>query len=264
MDKVKNFLKSNYKKVILVIIIISITIYVFPKLRKKYKDSQVMLTISRLNTKVPSALPGCDIVYPLDGFNYSVCFYIYIDNYYENYSYWRHLFHKGTPPSKTESINFEYENMIFDGWCDLVNIFTDQSPGVWLHPNLNNLRFALNTDKEDENITYNKDAIHDNINTDQTKAVIYNDCTNIEYCDIENISIDTPTHITFVVNGKNIYVYKNAILQKVCALMGRPKFNNGAMYFNYQRSTNGYLKKFKYIPYKIDEKEVKRIYNQRF
>ena len=80
---------------------------------------------------------------------------------------------------------------------------------------------------------------------------MYNSCTEIEYCDIENIDIHTKTRLMFVVNGKQISIYVNDVLTKNCVLLGIPVFNNNSMYFNQQRSAKSYIEDFEYIPYPI-------------
>ena len=83
---------------------------------------------------------------------------------------------------------------------------------------------------------------------------------NIEYCDIDKIPIKTLTNLVFVVNGKEISIYVNGILSKICVLLGTPVFNKNAMYFNHERSSDGYIKKFKYIPYPITDKQVRNMF----
>ena len=191
-----------------------------------------------MDSEIPSVVPKCEIRKPLDGFNYTISFNIYLEKFYgENYNYWRHIFHKGTPVLEGELINYEYSNMLYTGWCDLVNNIPIQGPGVWLHPNKNSIRFALNTDKKpgtDKSFIYFKDPVNNQVDLNvldkstkgstvesrimdvlnknkniPTEKIMYNSCTEIEYCDVDNIDIHTKTKIMFVIDGKQISIYVN-------------------------------------------------------
>ena len=281
--KIMEVLIEHKNKIIgfVITIVLAVVIYIIIKhLIGKFKKDKLILTLKKLNSEISSIVPKCEIRHPLDGFNYTISFTIYLEKFYgENYNYWRHIFHKGTPIVDGDLINYEYSNMLYTGWCDLVNNIPIQGPGLWLHPNTNSIRFAINTDNKpgtDKSFIYFSEHIHDpnalNILDESTKAktvekkiisvlnkdknistekIMYNSCTEIEYCDIENIDIHTKTRLMFVVNGKQISIYVNDVLTKNCVLLGIPVFNNNSMYFNQQRSAKSYIEDFEYIPYPI-------------
>lgn len=261
VDKSKEFIKKNKKIIFIgVLVILSIigTYFAFKFFKKQYNLGKLVLKIDELKGNDSNVIPGCEIKNPLDGFNFSIVINLYIDNYYENYSFWRHLFHKGSPVNH-QIIDYEYDNILYDGWCDLVSRFDKQSPGLWLHPTINNLRFAINTQKNDDSkLMYkNHPDLNNNITDIKLHTIHMNECNNIEYCDLENVPVDTLVNIIFIVNDKNISIYMDGKLIKICNLMGIPDFNSGPMYFNYERSSDSYIKKFKYFPYVINNKEIK-------
>jgi hypothetical protein len=252
---------------ILVIIVVIVLLYIFynyfMKKRKAYKN---ILVIDKLFSNERMDVPNCDIKAPIDGVNYTMHFNIYLDDFYKNYGYWKHIFHKGTPPSIIEALQFKYNNIIYNGWCDLVEQIGHQSPGLWLHPNRNTLRIAFTTDNKIMNgsnqFSFNKNDIPaGNYVTQPNEVIKYNDCTNIEYCDID-IEMQMLTNILLVVRDKSIEVYINGRLAKTKVFLGTPVYNNGSLYFDYNISYNGYIQNFNYVPYHLTPKEISR-YNKK-
>ena len=123
-SKIMELLIEHKTKIIgfIIVLVVSIILYIVIKhLIGKFKKDKLILSLKKMNSEIPSIVPKCEIRKPLDGFNYTISFNIYLEKFYgENYNYWRHIFHKGTPILEGELINYEYSNMLYTGWCDLV------------------------------------------------------------------------------------------------------------------------------------------------
>jgi hypothetical protein len=256
--------KKNIIIGIVIIIVIIVALYFLYKyIKRKHKMYKNVLVIDKLLSNERMEVPNCDIKAPIDGINYTINFYIKLDNFYKNYGYWKHIFHKGTPPPLIGPLNFQYKNLIYNGWCDLVQQLNQQSPGLWLHPNRNTLRLAFTTDNKimDSNGTneytiYPDDIPKGNINVNIPKQIIkYNPCTNIEFCDID-IEMQILTHLLFVVRHKSVDIYVNGKLAKTKVFLGNPIINKGSLYCDYNISYNGYIENFNYIPYHLTSKEI--------
>ena len=84
-----------------------------------------------------------DLPYPPFQDSYSYHFVITIEDWYTNYSYWRHIFHKGTPIDK--SVNNKNKPVEYTNWEEIENDIPEQTIGCWLSPYQNNLRIAVTT-----------------------------------------------------------------------------------------------------------------------
>ena len=84
---------------------------------------------------------------------------------------------------------------------------------------------------------------------------------NVEYVDLENIPIKTMTHISFVLEQKVLNIYLNGKLRKIKKFLGTPVINKLPMMFNYQKSYDGVIYDFRYLPYEVSSKKVTSLYN---
>lgn len=64
---------------------------------------------------------------------FSYTFWLKIDKWYDNFKYWKHVWHRGKPVDYT--INYTQ-------WDDIEKDYDIQLPGVWLAPYTNNLRIC--------------------------------------------------------------------------------------------------------------------------
>ena len=183
----------------------------------------------------PIIIPDCEIVAPRET-NYTVSFSLFVENYYNNFSFWRHILHKGSALDDTDVLEYQYLNEYTTNWDLLTSNINRQSPGVWLHPNKNRIRFCLET-----------------ISNDSSQK------RRLEYIDIKNIPIATLFHLCFVINKNVVIVYKNNKLSSFHQLIGIPNYNRGPLYFNHEKTYSGYITNFRYYPYAIDESRVKKI-----
>jgi hypothetical protein len=244
--------------VILIAIAIAITMFV------SYKKKLASYThVERQDSNAIFKIFDDNITPPKDGFNYSVSFFIYLNDYSENYKYWKHVLHKGTEMRNTDILNYT-------DWNELVQDIPSQSPGIWFNPKNTKLRISFTT-------RINKDLCKLNYNS--------NDCENKTYCkwtgskcvskdnhalnmgcepnikskeriNVESVDIEIPykkmTHIGFVLENQVLNIYYNGNLRKVHKFMGVPIFNNNHLYFNMPNTFNGSIFNFNYIPLTID------------
>tara|TARA_B100000767_G_scaffold272954_2_gene301826 strand:+ start:6653 stop:8398 length:1746 start_codon:yes stop_codon:yes gene_type:complete len=181
-------------------------------------------------------------------------------------------------------------------WNDLVKNIRAQSPGIWLHPFINNLRIIITTftekDFEEEKDKYNfshilnitgnfknKKSFREKVDTDcflspsdlcsnnmrllreeDTKLKIYR-----EYFDIENIPIKELFHFTIVLNENTCEVYINSKLVKTQILFGSPNYIKGNIYLNpdltgkNSNNLNGKIMDFKFINRLVNHFDIKNI-----
>ena len=163
-----------------------------------------------------------EIVPPRNGFDFSIAFWIHVNDFYQYNTTWRHLFHKG-PYDTKEVINFS-------DWDELTAVHREQAPGCWLHPNTPTLRYVLTIqpNKEYCGMFKNKSGCEerpycnwdgDACNLERLHPKdLYNDNpidyidtqegdTILQYVDIE-IPVNEAHHIAFVLDQKNLSVFK--------------------------------------------------------
>ena len=157
-------------------------------------------------------------------------------------------------------------------WENITNTFVDQSPGVWLHPYVNNIRICLTTYSHND---YNKtkhDIIHPykftnnnyyirqlakrkdknkgettdpgNIHPEKgevdpkicpkTNIDTEHEETNmyLEYFDIENIPIKEEFHLAIVLNKNIVETYFDGRLKQSIKLFGDIKYSNEPLQIN--------------------------------
>jgi len=247
--------------VIIVILIIVVVILYF-YFKKLYSEE---LYIEKQDSNKPVSIDKELIKLPKDGYNYSMCFFIYLNNYTDNFKYWKHVLHKGKDLRNQDIL--EYTD-----WNILSSDMPDQSPGIWINPKNTFLRICFTTEiykdlcdlKEEDNCDNNCEWVNNkckaidthakNIEDRHSSKNIISD-NHIEYIDLE-IPYKKMTHIGIVLENKILNVYFNGKLRKIHKFMGEPLFSNKNLYFNQSHSYNGSLFNFNYIHYEINNKQI--------
>ena len=256
LNKPKNIKLMSYVLLLLVFLGIVGYQYTFDYIKyvfytEKPKDYKNTLVLGKINSDEPTILNETDMARPVDGINYTLGFWINIKDFYQDHTYWRHVFHKGTVISKCQVLDYSYwENILID--------INQQSPGVWLHPDKNTLRLCFTTEINKE---YNapKDA-----HTFSGLPILKHKTENVikktlEYCDIDNIPVSELTNIIFTVNKQLITVYINGKLSKYCNLKGEPYFNKGKTYVSFNKSYKGFINGITYIPELVSRVKIDQL-----
>lgn len=177
-------------------------------------------------------------------------------------------------------------------WDSLIDKLPIQSPGVWLHPFINNIRIVLTTYTTDnfDDSQFNFSHSHDSSFTKRKYRIKkifkkhasvqnYNkapSCSGIadldnlknenvyrEYFDIDNIPIKELFNFSIVINEKSCEVYIEGKLAKTQVLFGNPRYNKGDLYLNSKGGLNGSIIDFKYFPYSINKSNIANLINQK-
>tara|TARA_B110000967_G_C18831545_1_gene534356 strand:- start:650 stop:1540 length:891 start_codon:yes stop_codon:yes gene_type:complete len=247
--------------VILIVIGVAITIYVL------YKKKIASYThVERQDSNGIFKILDDNITPPKDGINYSMTFFMYLNDYSENFKYWKHVLHKGTEMRNTDVLNYT-------DWNELVQDIPSQSPGLWFNPKNTMLRISFTTRIDKDFCKLNTvDTCSDKKYCEWTGSrCISNDAhglnmgnepnigslerINVEFVDIE-IPYKKMTHIGFVLENQVLNIYYNGKLRKVHKFMGVPIFNNNHLHFNIPNTFNGSIFNFNYIPLTIDRYTV--------
>ena len=244
MDKIKNlfnksinFVKSNklVTGVILIIIIIIFVVYnTFSKdMNEDYEtdkkeDKEIKTENNYLffQNEHPSNIP-----YRIDSKKLdkpvneamSLSFFIKVNNWYFNFDSWKHILHKGT--FLEHDSNKKFNHLKF------------QSPGLWFHPKINNLRFVL--------------SVYNNFEFKH------------KYCDIPNIPIGKYFHIVFTVENNTLSIFINKRLVKTCIFEGIPILTEGDVYINHGTTFDGFMKNLQFYDKVVSIDEIAELYSQK-
>ena len=282
-NKIDTLKASSFKlkitiAIIFLVIIVSISICVYYFYYNNNPINNIKVYIETQKSTNKFIFDGDFIDPPNDGFNYSISFWLYINDYYEEYTYWRHILHKGHEPIIQYG---KLNNLIeYKSWEQLTQEFKEQSPGIWLHPNKNNIRLAFTTEiKKDycssnfsENTCLDKeyckwDNLHCKLKNEHAftndEVINYRNRskTIIEHIDLENIPIKTMIFIAFSFEQKNLNIYMNGKLHKTKRFLGVPVFNKDKMFFNLKNTFNGSIFKFRYIPLSLKSSDLLTFYH---
>ena len=182
-------------------------------------------------------------------------------------------------------------------WDNVIKLLPIQSPGVWLHPYINNMRIVLTTytskqyDKDDFNFSHSHDSTSftdrkydiskiskDGLGTEHPNVTKYKEksCGRVadkhiarsehvyrEFFDIDNIPIKELFHFALVMNGHSVDVYINAKLVRTQVLFGEPRYNKGDLYLNHGGNLNGTMLDFKFISHAINQKNILNLLRQK-
>jgi hypothetical protein len=262
--------KYKYAAVIVsIIIVLLILIYIY---RNRKEESEVKVFLTKQDSQNKYVYDSNLIPLPKNGYDYTINFWIYISDFYENYSKWRHILHKGS----NNDGNIEFNN-----WNNLTQEIQEQSPGIWLHPNKNNIRLAftveLNKDYCSSNILENtciekSYCTWDGLSCNPKKPHAFTNEENteyentdkiiIEYVDIENIPVRTMINIGFTLEEKILNIYLNGKLHKVKKFLGVPVFNKENLHFNLKDTYGGYIYNFRYLSQSISAQKMDNYYNK--
>jgi hypothetical protein len=115
--------------------------------------NETKVLVSSIKSSTSANIPSKDVPNPAFPDSFTYHFIINVQDWYENYSYWRHILHKGTPMDK--SVNNKTKTIQYSNWEQIVTDIPDQTAGFWLSPFQNNLRIAITTvSKKPEPRTY--------------------------------------------------------------------------------------------------------------
>lgn len=226
---------------------------------------------------------------------YSYSFWLTISDWYENYSNWRHVFHKGSPINQND--NTVVKTIQYKDWQNIVDDLPEQNIGVWLTPFQNNIRICMTTthkynntkpydDANTETCTYKivnfvtgekvrdncwlsdtqKDfikpgAINQNTQNDDGPSDIY--IQKLEYFDIPDIETNKKIHcvITFLKNEAQVYINGQYKLTKI--LEGDIKWNTGDVYINNPLKYGGKLESVRYLPGTVNASLIQTLYQNK-
>ena len=267
-----NVLKANlgedlYDKIKIGLIIFVVLIivgvggyFLFKKFKSKYTESKQVYVLKNVSTSDPNVIPDCELSKPKDGFNYSIHVTIYIENYYNNYGTWRHIFHKGTPIEKDKVLDYKWYDETNNSWDEVLADMPKQAPGLWLHPNQNTLRFVLETEYEKEHCPFTHANPKTSLRLQAKQPIELNPPkSQIQYMDIPDIPVQTPVSLTFLINSNNVTIYYNGKMRNIYTFKGKPVLNRGPLYFHAPKSYGGELLDFYFFPIKINEEKIKQL-----
>jgi hypothetical protein len=233
--------------------------------------------ISIMKSEITGTIPNSKISIPVFPDQFTFSFWINVKDWYVNYSYWRHIFHKGTGGVK----KFEYHN-----WEQIADKVPEQCIGAWLSPFQNNIRIAVTT-----SALKNPPQEYDNANVEKcdcfpneiTKTIDCSKCwitdlendptekintinTNlmknkVEYIDIPDIETNKPTHILVSFNGVSAEIYVNSKYKTTMVLSGKPQWNNGDLYVHTPINYRGELSDLIFLPGSTNMQLTKELYN---
>ena len=134
----------RYKKVLIgVAVLVGLILlylggrYVYRLFFEKSTIEKQIYYLENIASTSENKITNEEIVEARNGFDYTIAFWVYIDDFYENHTKWRHMFHKGTHNSGSQNI------IDYDDWDNLTATYREQAPGCWLHPGLPKIRYAL-------------------------------------------------------------------------------------------------------------------------
>ena len=225
-------------------------------------------------TDNPIVVPSKKITPPQTSAGFAISFNLCIRNYHHNYGKWRHIVHKGTPPTPNKSWNYvTWENLIID--------VPRQFIGIWIAPYNNNMRIAIST------IYMSKVAqnYYDHANvlicdgegcflSDVDKTAMEKESTilsiapqkiikNMEFIDhdITSVPINRVANYTVNVMANTIELYQDAKLVKTAVLQGTPEFNSENMYVLQPTTIDGFVSNLIYYPGYLNIDDVNNINN---
>ena len=216
------------------------------------------------------------IIDPFTIGNFAYSFNIIIKDFYKNYGYWRHIFHKGTHIEPSSLLNYQ-------SWETLSKEIPNQSIGVWMAPFTNNLRIAITTTTLSNLTAYKYDhAYIQNCNDDgecyitdlpsgkwSDKRIIKHKNSFskpkidklIEFIDhdLQNIPINTKINNTINIYNKNVEIYFNGRIVKISQLEGTPIRDKNNLYVFNDYSINGEISNLLFYPEPLKLSEIKDI-----
>ena len=217
----------NTIQIIAIVIIISVFSYMIYRHYNNYiLYKKNALIIDKMTSSVNNRVDAEDIINPKLGNTYTVSFWMYIDTIYTHSDYWRHVFHRGTDV-EDKILNYQY-------WNNVTTDIPEQNFGLWFHPNINTIRFAITNNKND-----------------------------IEHLDIEDIPSKTLVHFVIVVKNQIVSIWRDGKLFSTKGLVNQPLMSIKALYFHYQYTYSGKLLKFMYVPRELNTVDIHYLYKHK-
>jgi hypothetical protein len=226
------------------------------------------------NSKIPTP------IFP-DQFTFS--FWITIKDWYYNYSYWRHIFHKGSPFDTTTN---KFKTMQVHNWEEIVDLLPEQCIGAWITPFQNNIRLAVTTSSSKFAAAPALDANVekcDCVPNLKTKKIDCSKCwitdldsdpnnqsadlldikqKKVEYIDIFDLETNKPTNIVISFSGISAEIYVNTKFRSTIVLSGEPVWNTGDLYVHNPVEYTGEVRDIMALPGTSSMKIVKDLYNK--
>lgn len=226
-------------------------------------------------TKTSRQILGNKISNPFMLGNFCYSFNLTIYDFYKNYGYWRHIFHKGTDIGTNRTLSYQ-------SWENLVKDIPNQVIGVWLAPFSNNLRIAVSTTSL-SNRAYGSysDAFVEKCDSDgncfitdmpsgkwadtsrvgdgsnpKTKLDSY-----VEYFDqdLQNIPINSQVNIIINFRNTNSEVYFNGKIVKITQLDGTPNSDKSNLFVLNDKTANCEISNLLYYPNAVSINDTKQI-----
>ena len=232
------------------LVMVAVVVAIVFAMRKKTQFIGNGFHMDRINSYASSITENATIIPPKIENDFAISFWLYIDDFYENHLYWKHMLHKGT--LRTDQYNYKY-------WYNIESQIPQQCLGIWMHPDKNDLRVAITTMIDTDHPMVNHPVYE--ITSKTKKKNVYKE--TLETCDILDIPSKTLVNIVVSVEGQTLSIYRDGKLHKTCGLNGKPILNVGDMYFHNQRTYSGKLYNFMYLPRRITKKHVANIYHMR-
>jgi len=255
--------------------------------------SKIPPLISNIKSNTTVIIQSKEIPYPPFPDNFTYSFVIKIKDLYDNFSYWRHILHKGTPIDK--SVNNQFKTLQYQNWEQISANLPEQTLGFWLSPFQNNLRVAISTlSKSPSPRTYEQANIEkckcDNLNSKSVEELLelnktantktncttcwitdqdndiehtedanldYKDKKTMDYIDIQDIQTNIPNHIVVSIKGLIIEVYVDGVFKTSKVLNGKAMWNDGALYVHNPKTYNGEISDLRIIPGAIESDQVR-------
>ena len=225
------------KKVIIVVMILAIY-YIFKKIKKTHHSLFLGtgIHIDKVTSDYANSIPSCNIANPkLDG-KFTYGFWMYIKDFYFNSecNCWKHIFHKGTDMEHHDVITYKDSE-----WDSLTHDVSEQGIGLWLSPDVNNLRIVFNLDNNNNSIV------------------------EMKYIDIVDVPIKELFHITISINHNFIEVYMNGNLYLSKQFEKNIVYNRKNLFFSNQHTYRGSMYNFTYLPRLIKTNEITYLYENK-
>ena len=211
--------------------------------------------------------------FQLGNFAYSVN--IMITDFYKNYGYWRHIFHKGTPIDPSLGV-------VNQSWENLVKEIPTQVIGVWLAPFTNNIRIAVTTTSEGN---LNKGSYEDAFlqKCDDSGNCYISDMpggkwvdrekmgdgsvanptleTYLEYFDqdLQNVQLNRLFNLTVNFRGRDVEVFINGKIVKNIRLDGFPIRDKSDLFSMNEKNIGGQITNLIYYPEALNLNSIKEI-----
>jgi hypothetical protein len=219
-------------------------------------DVEKTIIMDRVDEK--ERIEGVKIPFPKAVNSFTFSFWITVNDWYENFRFWKHIFHKGT------EIN---DRINYTNWEDVIDSCPEQCPGFWLSPFTNNIRIAVTTRSKESSINI---ANHPNLHPCKDSLCYIKSQLNkeedtryvksVEFHDIKNIPINLPVFIVARFIKHLVEIYINGKLRDTVHLVGEPIFNYGNLQIMYPKTFKGNLQNINYYSEEIDKNEILKLY----